>query len=68
MTQEGEALKLLRALQIIALNGTVCTPPDTYSDPLFGGDGTGRLFDIEALKCEECRPFWRRVHALLASA
>jgi hypothetical protein len=60
------AIEVLESLMNIALNGTICSPPDTSDDPFFGNDPErasapgGSMFDVEALKCSECRSAWRK--------
>jgi hypothetical protein len=64
----ADAEKALDALYRIAINGQVCTPPYTWDDPMFGGDGSGSMFDVEAMKCPECKAAWRSVVAYFAAA
>lgn len=63
-----EATVVLKAFESIAINGTVCTPPNTWDDPLMGGDGSGSLFDIEALNCRECKRVWRNLAAFFTTS
>lgn len=68
------AIEALKDLVNIALNGTICTPPDTSDDLIFGGDPerastpSGSMFDVEALKCSECRSAWRKAVKALGLA
>lgn len=59
--ERSELRGIVNALFLIGLNGTVCTPPYTWADPFLGGDGSGSMFDVEAMKCPECKALWRRV-------
>jgi hypothetical protein len=52
-----EAQGVLDAFYVIALNGVVCTPPETGDED----EGTYHPFDVDAMKCGECRAAWRRL-------